>query len=103
MGNANVFDIPLSGTDETLGDRILELYEKEGQEISKKPSLGIFKIVAMDPVKAAVDAMMGQCTMVMIVHRMATIRKCDMIFKLSPGGEIKAYNGYDEMMKDETA
>ncbi len=56
-----------------------------------------------EQVKAAVDAMMGQCTMVMIAHRMATIRKCDMIFKLSPGGEIKAYNGYDEMMKDETA
>jgi hypothetical protein len=34
---------------------------------------------------------------------MATIRKCDLIFKLSPGGGMKVYNGYDEMMKDETA
>jgi ATP-binding cassette subfamily B protein len=56
-----------------------------------------------EQVKKAIDAMMGQCTMVMIAHRMATIRKCDLIFKLSPGGGMKVYNGYDEMMKDETA
>ena len=56
-----------------------------------------------EQVKKAVDAMMGQCTMVMIAHRLATIRKCDLIFRLSPGGGMKMYNGYDEMMKDETA
>ena len=56
-----------------------------------------------EQVKAAVEAIMGQCTMVMIAHRMATIKKCDLIFKLSPGGDIKVYNGYEEMMKGETA
>ena len=56
-----------------------------------------------EQVKAAVEAIMGQCTMVMIAHRMATIKKCDLIFELSHGGDIKVYNGYEEMMKGETA
>ncbi len=49
-------------------------------------------------VQKAIDGMMGQCTIVMIAHRLTTIRNCDLIFGLKPGGIVDIYNSYDEFI-----
>jgi len=54
-------------------------------------------------VQRAIDAMMGTCTMIMIAHRLTTVRKCDLIFKLEKCKDITVYNGYDEMIREEPA
>ena len=52
-------------------------------------------------VQRAIDGMMGVCTMIMIAHRLTTVRKCDLIFRLEKGKGITVYNSYDEMMQGE--
>jgi len=39
--------------------------------------------------------------MIMIAHRLTTVRKCDLIFRLERGKGITVYNSYDEMMQGE--
>jgi len=54
-------------------------------------------------VQQAIDAMMGSCTMIMIAHRLTTVRKCDLIFRLEKGEGMRVYNSYDEMLQGESA
>ena len=61
---------------------------------------------ALDPVserevQAALEAMMGTCTMIMVAHRLNTIRKADLIFELQNGKAVR-YDSYEEFRKGRT-
>lgn len=58
---------------------------------------------ALDPaseqeVQAALEAMMGTCTMIMVAHRLNTIRKADLIFELQNGKAVR-YDSYEQFRK----
>ena len=40
-------------------------------------------------VMEAVNDLSGSMTIVMIAHRLSTLERCDTVFELHPGGEIK--------------
>ena len=61
---------------------------------------------ALDPVserevQAALESMMGTCTMIMVAHRLNTIRKADIIFEVRNGKAVR-YNSYEEFRKGRT-
>ena len=61
---------------------------------------------ALDPVserevQEALEAMMGTCTMIMVAHRLNTIRKADLIFELQNGKAIR-YDSYEQFRKGRT-
>ena len=61
---------------------------------------------ALDPasereVQEALEAMMGTCTMIMVAHRLNTIRKADLIFALQNGKAIR-YDSYEQFRKERT-
>ena len=61
---------------------------------------------ALDPVserevQEALEAMMGTCTMIMVAHRLNTIRKADLIFELQNGKAIR-YDSYEQFRKERT-
>lgn len=47
----------------------------------------------------AVDGMRGRRTVVMIAHRLSTVRDCDMLYYLKDG-RIEAHGTYDELRRD---
>jgi len=49
-------------------------------------------------VMEAIDSLMGTKTIIMIAHRLSTVRKCDIIFLMSKG-EIKISGSFDELME----
>ena len=61
---------------------------------------------ALDPaseqeVQAALEAMMGTCTMIMVAHRLNTIRKADLIFELQNGKAVR-YDSYEQFREGKT-
>ena len=61
---------------------------------------------ALDPesereVQAALEAMMGTCTMLMVAHRLNTIRKADLIFELQNGKAV-CYDSYEQFRERKT-
>ncbi len=61
---------------------------------------------ALDPasereVQEALEAMMGSCTMIMVAHRLNTIRKADLIFEIQNGKAIR-YDSYEQFRKGRT-
>ncbi len=53
-------------------------------------------------VMAAIDNLTHQKTIILIAHRISTVRNCDTIFMMEKGG-IVARGTYDELMKDSDA
>ncbi len=51
-------------------------------------------------VQEAIEHMMGRCTVVMIAHRLTTVRKCDMIIRVGRRGTA-VYGSFDEFMRGE--
>lgn len=45
-------------------------------------------------VQQAIDALMGKCTMVMVAHRLNTIRKADAVWKVENGGVFRCKNDF---------
>ena len=61
---------------------------------------------ALDPesekqVQAAINEAMKQATVVMVAHRLSTLRKVDRIYRID-NGEAFAYDSYEQMMKETT-
>ena len=59
---------------------------------------------ALDPeseklVQAAISEAMKQATVVMVAHRLNTLRKVDRIYRID-NGESFAYDSYEQMMKE---
>lgn len=59
---------------------------------------------ALDPeserqVQAAINEAMKQTTVVMVAHRLNTLRKVGRIYRID-GGECFAYDSYEQMMKE---
>ena len=50
-------------------------------------------------VQEAVDAMMGQCTVVMVTHRLSTLRHADVVCRLDQG-ELKKYESFEQVIRD---
>lgn len=50
-------------------------------------------------VQEAVDAMMGQCTIVMVAHRLSTLRHADVVCRLDQG-ELKKYESFEQVIRD---
>ena len=50
-------------------------------------------------VQEAVDAMMGQCTVVMVAHRLSTLRHADVICRLDQG-ELEKYDSFEQVIRD---
>ena len=50
----------------------------------------------------AIDALMGNKTIILIAHRLSTVRKCDTIFMLD-AGRLIAHGSYDELMEKSEA
>ncbi len=51
-------------------------------------------------VQEAIEHMMGRCTMIMIAHRLTTIRKCSPIIRVGGDG-TRVYQSFDEFMSAE--
>lgn len=50
-------------------------------------------------VQEAVESLMGRCTMVMVAHRISTLRKADLIYRISEGRAVP-YNSFEQVMAD---
>ena len=50
-------------------------------------------------VQSAVDAMMGRCTVVMVAHRLSTLRRADAVYRIDHG-KLARYNCIDEVILD---
>ena len=50
-------------------------------------------------VQAAIDAMMGSCTVVMVAHRLNTLRRADTVYRLEDGMLIR-YDNVDQAVRD---
>ncbi len=51
-------------------------------------------------VQQAINAVMGTCTVVMVAHRLNTLRRADILYRIDQEG-VTRYASYDEMMKEE--
>lgn len=47
---------------------------------------------------ATLAALRGRCTIVLIAHRLSTVRRCDVIFELAQG-RVSASGSYDELLR----
>ncbi len=50
-------------------------------------------------VQEAIDAMIGRCTVVMVAHRLGTLRRADAVYKVDRG-RIVRYHSFDEVIRD---
>ena len=50
-------------------------------------------------VQAAIDAMMGQCTVIMVAHRLGTLRRADTVYRID-GGRLSRYDSFDQVIRD---
>ena len=50
-------------------------------------------------VQAAIDAVMDQCTVVMVAHRLGTLRKVDVIYRIEDGRAIP-YDSYEQVLRE---
>lgn len=50
-------------------------------------------------VQAAIDAVMGSCTVIMVAHRLHTLRGADRFYRLE-NGRIRAYDSYEQVMDE---
>ncbi len=102
-------DLPL-GYDTVVGERGVRLSGGQRQRIGiaralyHDPSVLILDEatsaldgITEESVFAAVEALVGAKTIVMIAHRLSTVRGCDQIFLLEKG-QITAQGSYDELM-----
>lgn len=49
--------------------------------------------------QAAIDAMMGRCTVVMVAHRLSTLRRADAVYRLDHG-KLRRYENFDQVVRD---
>lgn len=50
-------------------------------------------------VQAAIDAMMGACTVIMVAHRLGTLRRADAVYRID-GGQLARYDSFEQVMRD---
>ncbi len=50
-------------------------------------------------VQEAIDAMMGRCTVVMVAHRLSTLRRADAVYRLDHG-KLSRYHNFEEVVRD---
>ena len=50
-------------------------------------------------VQAAIEAMMGCCTVVMVAHRLGTLRRADVVYRVEDG-MIRRYENYGQLVAD---
>lgn len=50
-------------------------------------------------VQEAIDAMMGRCTVVMVAHRLGTLRRADAVYRIDHR-KLMRYNCFDEVIRD---
>jgi len=50
-------------------------------------------------VQEAIDAMMGSCTVIMVAHRLNTLRRADIIYRIDQG-RISRYEDFDQVIRD---
>ena len=50
-------------------------------------------------VQEAIDAMMGRCTVVMVAHRLSTLRRADAVYRIDHG-KLTRYHCFDEVVRD---
>ena len=50
-------------------------------------------------VQAAIDAMMGRCTVIMVAHRLGTLRRADAVYRIDQG-KLHRYTGFDQVVRD---
>ena len=50
-------------------------------------------------VQEAIDAMMGSCTVVMVAHRLGTLRRADTVYRLE-GGKLRRYDNFEQVIQD---
>ena len=106
----------LAGLPEGLNTRILEnggnLSGGQRQRISiARALLRNPKIILLDEatsaldsaserqVQAAIDAMMGSCTVVMVAHRINTLRRADAVYRLEQG-RLSRYDSFEQVEQD---
>ena len=102
-----------NGFDTVVGDRGLKLSGGQRQrlflarELFKEPALLILDEAtsALDPetertVQEAVDRMRGKATILVIAHRLSTVRNADMVYVLDRGRVVES-GKYHELMKRE--
>jgi ABC-type multidrug transport system fused ATPase/permease subunit len=47
---------------------------------------------------SAIEGLRGQCTIILIAHRMRTVRQCDLIFELD-GGRVLSSGTYAQLAR----
>jgi chromosome segregation ATPase len=87
---------------DTEGD-INQLGQKTEETASKADKLGnslsgLNKKVSLQQVQSAIDTMMFRCTVIMVAHRLSTVRDCDRII-LVKDGKIAEQGTFDELME----
>ena len=50
-------------------------------------------------VQEAIDAMMGCCTVIMVAHRLGTLRRADTVYRLDRG-RLERYDSFEQVMQD---
>lgn len=50
-------------------------------------------------VQEAIDAMMGRCTVVMVAHRLSTLRRADTVYRIAQG-KLHCYDSFDQVVRD---
>ena len=50
-------------------------------------------------VQEAIDAMMGCCTVIMVAHRLGTLRRADTVYRLDRG-RLERYDSFEQVMRD---
>ena len=108
LKDAQIYDFVCGmkdGLDTTIGDRGMKLSGGQRQRIGiaralyKNPKILIFdeSTSALDnntekEVMAAVNALMSNKTIIIISHRLSTLEKCDIIYKVSDGKVFQEKN-----------
>lgn len=52
-----------------------------------------------EQVQAAIDAMMGNCTVVMVAHRIHTLRRADVVYRIVDG-KLQRYDSFEQVIRD---